>query len=467
MSNRYQEKSEPRIIRLIKPQPQNKFKVPVGLRLMLGLAVLIAIGTLLFYFVPGLTRRPLTLMEALFTATSAATVTGLSILTTSTEFTLGGQIVLLFLIQMGGVGYMVGAILILQILGRQIKLHNRVALASSLGLNQTTNVLLILRKSLIFMLLVEGIGALLLFLYWRTSGIVPAEKALFYAVFHSISAFCNAGFDLFAGLPAYPGGIPGDTPTLLILGFLIIIGGLGIPVISDTIFWRGGKKLSLNTRITLGVAAFLIIFGWIGLFLAETKADGLLNESILQERVVHTWFQSVSSRTAGFPGFRNFDKMQGASRLLVMALMFIGCAPASMGGGITTGTFAVLSIALFSYVRGHPQAVISKRTIAIGTVQRATAVLTLSIGAVFLASWLILLTNKLSFSFVLFEVVSALATCGLSLGITDNLNPFGLTIIMIMMFWGRLGALTIAIAFLQRQKPSQLLKYPEASVLIG
>ncbi len=324
-----------------------------------------------------------------------------------------------------------------------------------------------MRRALVGMLIIEAVGALFLYAHWRTSGIVAPDKVIFYAIFHAISAFCNAGFDLFAGLPQYPGGIPGDTTTLLILGLLVIIGGLGLPVLTDLFYWRKGSKLSLNSRITLIVAALLILGGWVGLLLAETQADGILFEAQRNEKIVHTWFQSVSARTAGFPGFRDFDNMQPASRLLVMGLMFIGCAPASMGGGITTGTFAVLTIALFSYARGLPRAQIRKRVIASGTVRRAGAVLTISIGVVFVASWLILLTNDFSFNTVLFEVVSALATCGLSLGITHELNNFGLSVLIVVMFWGRLGALTIVVAILQRRKAKQLLTYPEAVVLIG
>ncbi len=238
-------------------------------------------------------------------------------------------------------------------------------------------------------------------------------------------------------------------------------------MLTDLFYWRKTGKISLNGRITLTVAAILILVGWIGLFVAETQVDGILYAAEHSEKIVHTWFQSVSARTAGFPGFRDFDNMQPASQLLVMGLMFIGCAPASMGGGITTGTFAVLAIALFSNARGLPTAQIRKRVVASGTVRRAGAVLTISIAVVFLASWLILLTNEFTFNTVLFEVVSALATCGLSLGITGDLNTFGLYILMVVMFWGRLGALTIVIAILQRRQSEQLLTYPEAVVLIG
>ena len=443
--------------------------VPIPLRILSGLLVLVLMGTLLLSL-PGVATRPLTLLERVFTATSAVTVTGLAVTTTSTDFTRFGQIVLLLLIQVGGVGYMFAAVVTMRLLGRHISLLDRLALTSSMGLDRPTGILRLLWRVLLAMLVIEGSGALLLYVHWRSSGIVPADQALFYAIFHAVSAFGNAGFDLFAGLPRYPDGIPGDSRTLIIMGSLVVLGGLGIPVFSDFLVRRGRKqlrRLSLHTRITLGTAVLLTIIGWLGLFLAERQVGGAIAGLPLEQQLVHTWFQSVSARTAGFPGFRDFTLLDPASRLLMTALMFIGSAPASMGGGITTGTFAVMGLAVWSFAKGSPDVQISKRTIARDTVPRAAAILTLSLGVVVTAVWLILFTNPLELNTVLFEVVSAFATPGLSLGITNQLNPFGLLVIMIMMFWGRSGALTIAMALAQRQKPRQLLRYPEETVLVG
>lgn len=447
-------------------RPKRKRPLPVPLRLVLGLALLILVGTL-FLLLPGITTRPLTLSDALFTAASAASVTGLTVLTTSTDFTLLGQIVLLCLIQLGGVGYMVLVALALQLIGRKVSLLERLAISSSLGLDKPAAILRLLRQVVVGILVIEGIGALLLYLHWRSSGIVAPDQAAFYAIFHAVSAFCNAGFDLFVGLPQYPRGIPGDNLTLLILGVLIVLGGLGIPVFTDFSQLRRRRKLTSHTHLTLTVVAVLTLAGWFGLFVAETQAGGVLETSPLSERLVHTWFQSVSTRTAGFPGLRDFDQLLPASRLLVMALMFVGCAPASLGGGITTGTFGVLALALRSSVQGHSVVRFRSRTVPHETIRRAAAVLSISLLLVFVASWLILVTHDVPFSSVLFEVVSALATCGLSLGITGELNLFGRLIIILMMFWGRLGALTIAVALLQLRPEKQLVEYPEATLLIG
>jgi trk system potassium uptake protein TrkH len=193
----------------------------------------------------------------------------------------------------------------------------------------------------------------------------------------------------------------------------------------------------------------------------------LLRDSPFFHRLVIAWFQSVSARTAGFPGLESFDALHQSSRLLLIALMFIGSGPASMGGGITTGTFAVLTVVMVSYLRGRKQPVIFHRTISAGTVNRATAVLMVSIGIVGLATWLLLLTHPFQLNLALFEVVSAYATVGLTLGVTPELNDFGRLLIAFVMFWGRLGAMTIMIVLLQRRVNSQLISYPEETLLVG
>ena len=445
--------------------PKRRFRIPVPVRLVVGLALLILMGTAVL-LLPGMTTKPITLIDAFFTAASAATVTGLSVLTTATDFTFLGQIVLLILIQMGGLGFMVLLVLTLNLMGQKISLPNRLTVSGSIGLEDSTAVINLLTRAFVGMLIIEAIGTALLYLHWRTSGIVT-ERVGFYAIFHAVSAFCNAGFDLFYGLPQYPDGIPSDNLTLLIMGWLVVFGGLGVPLFVNFAQRRTHRRLSVNTRITLVVIALLTLVGWIGLFLAESQPEGVIHELPLLDRLVQTWFQSVSTRTAGFAGLDSFHNMTGESQLLVMALMFIGCAPASMGGGITTGTFAVLTLTLVNYVRGRSDVQVFRRRISRDIVLRATAVLTISLGVVFSASWLILFTNNLDFNLVLFEVVSALATCGLSLGITSELNNFGQLVLVFVMFWGRLGALTIVIALIQRRPIEQLVQYPETTVLIG
>lgn len=438
-------------------------RVRSALRLVAGLALLVALGTLLLSL-PGVATRDLALNEALFTATSALAVTGLSTITPSRDLTIFGQIMLMLLIQVGGVGFMAAAVIVLRLLGKKISLVDRLALRDSLGLVEPRAILRVTGRVVLTALVIEAIGAALLWLNWRKR--LGDGKAVFYGLFHAISAFCNAGFDLFSGLPGYS-GIPTDGGTLAILAALIVLGGLGIPVLGDLIMWqRQRKRLSLHSRITLIMYTILIFAGTAGLLLTETRPGGTVAGEPGGRQVLLTAFQAISARTAGFAGLSNMELLAPASQMLMMGLMLIGSAPASMGGGITTGTLAVLVLSLWSYVQGQPVAQVGGRTIALDAVRRASAIVTVSLLVVGGATWLILLTHPVSLDRVLFEVISAFATCGLTLAFTGQLNLFGQIVIMLVMFWGRLGALTV-VAALAQQGPPPLVTYPEEPLLIG
>jgi trk/ktr system potassium uptake protein len=456
-----------RVIRLVSDRArQAPHRIPVALELVIGLVVLIAIGTVLL-LLPGAATRPLTLMEAVFTSTSASAVTGLSLFTPSTVLTIWGQVILMLLAQIGGVSLIVVVSTLFYIIGRQITLSDRLAITSSLGLDNPRQILFVMSRAIGLMAIIEALGAFFLFLHWRLAGIVPAGQAAFYALFHAVMTFCNAGFDLFSGLPQYPNGIPSDPISLIIMGILIILGGLGIPVYMNLIYLRKNRRLTLHTRITLFISLILIVIGWAGLLLTEYHQGGVLSGMSPLERVTLTWFQSVSARTAGFASLPGFSQMNFASILMLIVLMIIGTAPASTGGGITTGTFAILWFALFSYARGFDRVQIWKRTIPRELVQRAMVVLMLSLTLVIIATWLLLFTNPFSLSESLFEVVSAFSTTGLTLGITTGLNHLGLWIIILVMICGRLGAVTIMIALLGREPRKKLVEFPEETILVG
>ena len=441
-------------------------RMPAALQLVLGLLVLIGIGTGLL-LIPGAATRQLTFMDAVFTSTSASAVTGLSLFPVSTTLTLAGQIVLLVLAQIGGVSLIVAVSLVFYLIGRQMTLSDRLAVTSSLGLDKPRQIVQVMIRAVVLMVVIEGLGAFFLFLHWRLAGIVPPGQAGFYAIFHAIMSFCNAGFDLFSGLPQYPNGLPSDPLSLLIMGVLIFLGGLGIPVYMNIIFRRRRRGLSLHTRITLVISLALILAGWAGLLASEYRQEGVLSGMPLFERVSLALFQSVSARTAGFASLPGFGQMKFASILLLMVLMMIGTAPASTGGGITTGTFAVLWFSVMSYARGFDRVQIWKRTLPKSLVQRAMVVLMLSLTLVIVATWLLLFTNGFPLSQSLFEVVSAFSTTGLSLGITPYLNIYGRWIIILVMFCGRLGAVTVMVALLGREPRKKLVEYPEEPILIG
>ena len=431
-------------------------------RLIIGLALLVLIGTGLL-LMPGVaTRGFMDFGQALFTAVSALCVTGLSLITPAVDLTLLGQVILVILVQIGGVGFMTLAVVVFRLIGRRVLLLDRLALQDALGLLSPGAVLKVMWRVLITALLIESAGALALWAHWR--GLLGDGRALFYGLFHAVSAFCNAGFDLFTGAPELPAGIPSDNLSLFIMGALIFLGGLGIPVLSDLASWPRQRRLALHTRITLIVVAILVCAGSLALLASEN--GHLLEGQPFMRRLALSTFQSVSARTAGFVAVTSFGELSPASQLTMIALMFIGCAPASMGGGITTGTLATLTLALWSYARGMPSPQVGGRAIGRDMVNRAAAVLTISLFVVIIGTWLILITHDVALDAALFEVVSAFATCGLTLDFTTRLNPFGQIVIMIVMFWGRLGALTI-IAALAHQRPAPLIAYPEEQVLIG
>ncbi|RRR69450.1 MAG: potassium transporter [Candidatus Viridilinea halotolerans] len=438
-----------------------------ALRLVLGLVVLVLLGTLALILPFEGRTHALKWNEALFTATSALTVTGLSIITPGADLSIYGQIALLLLIQMGGVGFMVVAVVVLRLLGRRISLTDRLALSDSLGLLAPAAIVRLSIRVLLTVLLIEGLGALLLFFHWRSDPRLTDAQAAFYAIFHAVSAFCNAGFDLFSGTPGYPEGVPLDNVSVIILGSLIFLGGLGIPVLAELLsFWRI-RHFSLHTRLTMLVVLFLLLFGALNIGLAEQRPGGTLANEPFTRQVLLSLFQSISARTAGFVGLPDFAAMTPATQLTLIILMFIGCAPASMGGGITTGTFAALTISLWSFARGQQQAQFGGRTLAVGTMRKAAAVLTVSLFIVCLAIWLILMTHDAPLDRVTFEVVSAFATCGLTLGMTSQLNLFGQLVICFVMFWGRLGALTVIVAIARSGGRPDVLHYPEEQILIG
>lgn len=437
--------------------------LPPPLRVVLGLIVLLGAGTGAL-LLPGMSTGGLSWNQALFMAASALSVTGLTVVTPGQDLTLSGQLVLLVLTQLGGVGFMVGAVAAFEVLGRRISLRNRLALTDSLGLLSPANILKLTRRVLAGVLLIEGLGAAVLFLNWRDQ--LGDARALYFAVFHAVSAFCNAGFDLFTGLPDYPTGIPIDAVTVVTLGALIFLGGLGIPVFVDLLGRRERGTFTLNTRLTLWAVALLNIVGTLGFFAEEWAGGGTLRGEPWTRGLLLSLFQTITTRTGGFWTMIDPGALAPATQLLMIAWMFIGGAPASMGGGITTGTAITLVVGFWSYVRGRPRPEILGRSLPMESFRRASAVLTVSVSLVLLSTWLILLTHDVPANLALFEVTSAFATTGLSLGLTGQLNLFGQLLLVLVMLWGRLGALTIILALARPARPA-LVSYPEEQVLIG
>lgn len=438
--------------------------LPTAVRLVLGLAVLVSIGTLLL-MLPGVGRtRPLTLAEAMFTATSALTVTGLATIVPATDLSLLGQVLLMVEVQVGGVGFMVIAVIVLAAMGRRVEFIDRLALRDSLGLLSPRAILSLTRRVMVGVLIIELVGAILLWLNWRRT--MSDGTAFIAGLFHSITGFCNAGFELFSGRPGFPDGMPNDAPTVLVMSALIILGGLGIPVWGDLLSWPRRRATSLHTRVTLTLVVILLLGGAALLWLVE-GTSGILKDEPWWRQALLSFYQSTSARTAGFMAVSTFADLRPASQMLMIALMFVGSAPASMGGGITTGTLAVLALSVLGYTRGQVTPTIFGRRLSERSVPRAAAVVSISLAVVATATWLLLAVNPTAvLEEALFEVVSAFATTGLSLNYTSRMNWAGQLIIMFVMFWGRLGALTIIVA-LTRQQPTPAVTFPEEPMLMG
>ncbi|MBA4292581.1 potassium transporter [bacterium] len=441
-------------------------RVPIAVRLVLGLVLLVLVGTTLLSMPMSDIGGAVSVQEALFTSVSALAVTGLSTITPSTDLSPAGKVILMLLIQVGGVGYMVLAILVFRLLGRSISLTDRMALQDSLGLINLGGIVQLSIRVFMTVLVIEFIGAVLLFFLWSNSGPLvgkPPGYIAFFAMFHAVSSFCNAGFDIFNGKYVFPT----DTGTLAILSSLIYVGGLGIPVLFDAITTRNIRKFSLHSKLTLLVATGLVFWGAFAIFVSESVPGGMLDGLSFWRAFELSLAQSVSCRTAGFAFMGSLGELQSSSVMVMVTLMFVGCGPASMGGGITTGTFVCLVLALVSYVKRRDTPVVWGKAIPGEMVRKAAAVLTVGLFVVLTATWLILITHPgWSLEEAVFEVVSAFATCGLTLDRTLDLSIFGQYVIMFMMFWGRLGALTILFAFTRPSGPKRL-RYPEEKILIG
>lgn len=435
-----------------------------ALRIIGGLFALIAVGTGLLLLPWSGANRRLTLSEAAFTAVSALTTTGLSVIQPSRDLSIFGQVVLMLLMQFGAVGFVVLAVAIFRLLGQRISFAERVALRDSLGVVELGAIVRLTERVLLGVLVIEAIGALLLWIGW--AGTYGLGRGLYLAIFHSISAFSNSSFDLFGG-----GGqtatnpFPADTYTLTIIGSLIALGSIGIPVIADVLNWRSHPRFTLHTRLTITIWLVLTIMGTALVFLSESVREGAFSDLSVARRFEMSLFHVVASRTSGFNVYP-IDALTPASVLVLTVLMFIGGSPASTAGGITTGSFAVLTLAALAYIRSTTTVRIGNRSVSPLSVQKATAVLLVSIGVVAVGAWLLMLTQPVIFQDALFEAVSAFATCGFSLGLTGDLDPFGRFVVALLMIWGRLGPLTIVLAVARSNRPSPI-RYPEERILVG
>lgn len=401
-------------------------------------------------------------IDALFTATSAVCVTGLVVVDTATAYSGFGQSVILALIQLGGLGIMTFSSLILLVAAGRVSLKDRLAVQSTFRPSAGGDFRSLVTSVFVFTMSLEAAGTLSLFLRFRRD--FPAPRALALAGFHSISAFCNAGFSLFSGnLTAYRG----DWAVNLTLMLLIISGGLGFFVLRELgqRAVRGGRyRLSLHSKVVLVMTAALIVVS-AALLLGLEHGRSMRGYSGT-EKVLSAAFQAVTARTAGFNTV-DLAAYTSASAYLLILLMFIGASPGSTGGGVKTSTLGVILAFLRSKIRARESVGLFRRTIPDENVTRAYTVISLAMSLIFAMTFLLLLAQPgLGFKEVLFEVVSAFGTVGLSLGITPDLSAANKAALVLTMYVGRVGPVTLLYAF-SRTRAAGRFEYAEESVMIG
>ncbi len=439
--------------------------------LILSFLVLISLGTFLLSL-PISTKGPgLSFIDALFTATSASCVTGLIVVDTGSRFSSFGRWVILFLIQLGGLGIMTYSTFFILFFTKKLSFKGREIIQQTISSTPYSDIGKLLRSILVFTISIEALGALMLSL--RLWSQFPVKKSFYLGIFHSISAFCNAGFSPFStSLISYRS----DPVINLMMAFLIIVGGLGFMALLDIkkfLLWKEKEKrrmLTLHTKIVLVSTAILIGGGMILILLLESGQS--LRGFSFPVKLLSSFFQAVTPRTAGFNTV-NIGSLANPTILLLMILMFIGASPGSCGGGIKTSTFSVL-IALFSArLRGRERVHLFKRTLPQETSARSISILVSSVLVIFLFSLALMAVTKGGgggerslFPQVLFEVVSAFGTVGLSMGLTSHLSILGKVLIVMVMFIGRLGPLTVAMA-VGESKEGLRYKYPEENVMVG
>ncbi len=438
-------------------------------RILIYFISAILVGSILLSMPFSSANQPISYIDALFTSTSAICVTGLIVLDTGKDFSLFGQIVILFLIQIGGLGIMTFASLILARFIPHVSFLDNLALAKSFGDRKQIRISVLLKAILLTTGIFELAGALLIFLRFRTQ--FPMGQAVFNSIFHSVSAFCNAGFSTFSdSLEAYHN----DIYIILIFSILIICGGLGFLALAEVgmRIKKRSYKLSLHSKLCLSATAFLLILGTAAILFFEGGHS--LKQTGMPHSIANAFFQSVTARTAGFNTISQPD-LSEISLLLTMILMFIGGCPGSTAGGIKTTTFATLGLLAYNSLRGRTHVRAFNRSISDGSVNSAiTITLTAMTVIVIILTSLMIAQQEPPFHNLThgwfissaFEVLSAFGTVGLSMGTTDQLKTGGKIIITILMFLGRVGLLTLVFSLARPPKRGEAV-YLDEKVMIG
>ncbi|GIO43719.1 TrkH family potassium uptake protein [Paenibacillus apis] len=432
-----------------------------------GFGIIIILGTFLLSLGPASADgKPMGLIDALFMATSATCVTGLAVVDTGTHFSLFGQVVLLLLVQIGGLGFMVIGTLIALAFNRRISLRDRLVLQEAMNHNSMENLMTLLRRVIQYSLVIEVIGALLLAARWAVD--MPLGQALYFGLFHSISIFNNAGFDLFGSVHGKFSGLAeyaGDPYVNIVVMVLIFLGGIGFIVISDLLHYRHTRKLTLHSKVVLSMSGILVVAGALLILLLEMSNPATLQSESFGDKLMSSFFHSISSRSGGVTTL-SVAEMEYSTQFLLIILMFIGAAPGSTGGGIKITVFAVLLGAMYAMLRGREDIVFFRRRLSKESIMRAITQTWLALILVVLTGMVLSTLEDREFLPLLFETTSAFATAGMSLDLTPRLTDISKVILCIVMFLGRIGPVTLAYAITPKSE-KELYRYPEGKITIG
>ena len=449
-----------------------RLKISLSTLILLSYLAAIGIGTTALTMPFSTVSGSISFVDALFTATSAVCVTGLAVVDTGTYFTFWGQTVILLLIQLGGLGIMTFSVLFFLLMGKRVSFRHRMIMQEVFSHTPREDIYKVVRAIFLFTGIVEAAGALSLFFFWI--GDYSVMESAYLAVFHSISAFCNAGFALFSD--SFMGYRTAPVLNLTICS-LIVLGGLGFPVVYE-LYERfrvrtvKPARLTVQTKVVVITSSILIISGMAFFFWGEY--GNILKEAPLSERLWTALFQSITTRTAGFNTV-DIGRLSNSTIMAFMFFMFWGASPGSCGGGVKTTTFAVLAMFIWTRLRRRSRVNVFKKSIPQETVSKSLSLMILSISLILAIFFLLLLAHegtpssaeaRSTFVEYLFEVISAFGTVGLSMGATAKLNTFGKLLIIAMMLIGRVGVLTFAYIFAGTEARGGV-QYAHQNIMIG
>jgi trk system potassium uptake protein TrkH len=447
-------------------QKQSKATNPTK-TIALAFAGIIVLGALLLTL-PVSSRSGIScgFLPALFTATSATCVTGLVLFDTWTQWSGFGQTVIISLIEIGGLGFMSAASLVIFLFRKKVGLRQRMVMAQALSLTDMEGVVRLQKLVLLGSLSVQGTGALILLLrFWPEYGFATALK---WGVIHSISAFCNAGFDIFGCIT--PGAslmeFNSDPVVILTLGALVIVSGLGFLVWQEMITKRSWKRFSVYTKLVLATTFWLLLFGWFFICLLEWNNPGTLGSMSVGDKLMNGLFQSITVRTAGFAAVDQ-GQLTDAGKAVSIMLMLVGGSSGSTAGGVKTVTMVVLVLFLAARARGRSTVSVFKRTIPDSQVLDAMTIVSIVVGLAVVGAVFISATSPVSFVDAAYEAVSAIATVGLTAGATTNLSIPAQLLMILYMYFGRVGVLTISLGFLIGNRAEERFEYARTNLLIG